>query len=365
MQHEAGKKVFFAPLNWGLGHATRMLPLIRRFLAGGFRVYIGASGRSKTLLAKEVPECIFLDFPPYPITYPRSRFFVTRFMILIFPQMLQAMYRERKVIKKLQREHRFRFIISDNRFALKLPDTCCVLVSHQLRYKLPRLARRLEWLPEIFNARYFKKYDKIIIPDCPENPSLTGELSHKMHYLPAEKLYYSGILTDMCRPQINTKNEIDYLVLISGPEPQRSIFQKLIFSQITKLKGRVVGALGQPEKKYKLRIGEAVFFSYLSRTEIAAYMKQSAFIIARPGYTTVMEMVELYKPGLFIPTPGQIEQEYLARHFSENNWIYAVSQQKLSLPADVEKAKTFLGFPDAFKPAAQNIENLFRILTTD
>ena len=89
----SSKNVFFAPLNWGLGHATRNLPLIRKFIANNYRIYIAAAGRSKELLMKEVPDCIFVDFPKYPIKYPRSRFFVTIFMVVIYPQMLLAMWK--------------------------------------------------------------------------------------------------------------------------------------------------------------------------------------------------------------------------------------------------------------------------------
>jgi uncharacterized protein (TIGR00661 family) len=361
----SSKNIFIAPLNWGLGHSTRILPLIRKFLASGAKVYIGASGRSKDLLKKEVGDCTFVDFPAYPVKYSRTRFFVTRFMLIIFPQMLIAMWKEKRRLQKLHQKYHFHLIISDNRFSLILNKITCYLISHQLRYKLPKPIHILEWLPEYFNYRHFRKYDKIIIPDCADEQSLTGELSHDMRYLPEEKLYYTGILTDMVRTK-HTKNEkIDYFVIVSGPEPQRTQFEKIILRQIGALKGKIVVALGVPEKNYKIRMGNVIFYTYLNREEISHYMDRAEFIIARPGYTTVMEMVEFGKRGLLVPTPGQVEQVYLAKYFMENGWCYSASQIKFNLLDSEHKAQKYPGFPKGFSVTAKNLERLFGVIHKD
>ena len=131
------KKIFIAPLNWGLGHATRDLPLIKLFLERGDRVIVAAHDRAKILLQSEFPQCEYVDFPEYPIRYPQSRFFVTRFMFVIFPKMLMAMYKEKKRLKQLHNKYQFDYIISDNRFCLYLKGVKSYLISHQLRYILP------------------------------------------------------------------------------------------------------------------------------------------------------------------------------------------------------------------------------------
>jgi uncharacterized protein (TIGR00661 family) len=356
------KNIFIAPLNWGLGHATRNLPLIRKFMANNFKIIIAATGRSKDLLMKEVPDCIFVDFPDYPIKYPRSRFFVTRFMLIIFPQMLLSMWKEKRMLIKLHKQYNFDLIISDNRFSLTLKDVPSYLISHQLRYKLPWPIQKMEWLPEFFNYSHFRKYDKIIIPDSDGQKSLTGELSHNLRYLPDDKLYYAGIITDLPEENKIEKQSIDYFIIISGPEPQRTKLEKLIFQQIGDLKGRIIVALGIPEKNYKIRMGDALFFTYMSRMEISHYLRKARFIISRPGYTTVMEMIELKKRGLFIPTPGQIEQEYLAAYFMENGWSYAASQYGLNIIESVEIAQTYSGFPGRFAKADENLNKLFDLI---
>lgn len=352
------KKFFIAPLNWGLGHATRDLPLIKAFLERGDRVIIAAHDRAKMLLESEVPECEFVDFPEYPIRYPQTSFFVTRFMFIIFPQMLVAMYKEKKRLKELHEKYNFDYIISDNRFCLYLKGVKSYLISHQLRYKLPQPVTKLEFLPEYFTYSYFKNYDKILIPDSDDPDSLTGELSHNMRYLPNENLHYSGILNDIQSTSAEVEKDIDYFIIVSGPEPQRTKLERIIFKQVNSLPGNIVVALGMPEKNYKIRQGNATFYTYLNRKQIHNYLHKSKFIISRPGYTTVMELIQFGLQGLFIPTPGQIEQVYLAKYYEEKKWCHCVSQYKLDLAKDVENAKSYPGFPASLKSSEENVKEL-------
>jgi len=273
--------------------------------------------------------------------------------------MLLAMKNEKKKLRILHKKYRFDLIISDNRFSLALSGVRSLLISHQLRYKLPWPIQKMEWLPEYFNFSYFRKYDRIIVPDIDENKTLTGDLSHNMRYLPDKKLYYLGIMTTVERNIEENGKSIDYFVIISGPEPQRTKFQNIIFNQVRNLKGRVVIALGKPEKNYKIRMGKAEIYTYLNRNKMANYLSRAKFIISRPGYTTVMEMIESGKRGLFIPTPGQIEQVYLAKYFMENNWCHSASQNKLDLTSAIEIAKSYSGFPQNFSRTSENLDKLF------
>jgi len=352
------KTIFIAPLNWGLGHATRDLPLIKAFLERGDKVIIAAHDRAKMLLEPEVPQCEFVDFPEYPIRYPRTSFFVTRFMFIVFPQMLMAMYKEKNRLKELNDKYNFDYIISDNRFCLYLKGVKSYLISHQLRYKLPQPVTKLEFLPEYFTYSYFKNYDKILIPDSDDPDSLTGELSHSMRYLPNENLHYSGILNDVHSKSEKIEKDIDYFIIVSGPEPQRTKLERIIFKQVNSLPGNIVVALGMPEKNYKISQGNATFYTYLNREQMHEYLKRSKFIISRPGYTTVMEMIQFGLEGLFIPTPGQIEQVYLAKYYEEKKWCHCVSQYKLDLANDVENANKYKGFPESLAKSETNVKAL-------
>jgi hypothetical protein len=388
------KTVFISLLDWGLGHATRLLPLIKYLEHKNYIIYIGASGRAREVLRQEVSNCIFLDFPRYPVRYSRSRFFVTRFMLTTFPAMLLTMYREKKRLRILHENYNFDLIISDNRFSARIVDIPSLLVSHQLRYKLPWPLKKMEWLPEYFNARLFNKFNHIIVPDIKGQNSYTGDLSHNMRYLDQKKLYYAGIIsglrdqkTSEMAIQLNDSEnrrslteaqqrsnrltelavkqpvpQLEYLVIISGPEPQRTQFEKIIRDQIKELSGTAAIAMGLPEKNYKISIGNKIFYTYLSRSEMSKFMAAAEFIIGRPGYTSVMEMIELGKRGLFIPTPGQVEQEYLARYYQSRNWCHFIAQHKLNLTKDIAIAKEYPGFPRSEKNVNQNIEKIYNDL---
>jgi len=352
------KTIFVAPLNWGLGHATRDLPLIKTFLDRGDKVIVAAHDRAKMLLQSEVPQCEFVDFPEYPIRYPETRFFVTRFMFVVFPQMLKAMYKEKERLKKLHKKYQFDYIISDNRFCLYLKGVKSYLISHQLRYKLPFPITKFEALPEYFTHSYFKNYDKIFVSDRDDPDSLTGELSHKMRYLPEQKLEYCGILNDIKSNLNDKEKDIDYFIIVSGPEPQRTKLERIIFKQVNSLPGKIVVALGMPEKNYKISQGNATFYTYLNRKQMHEFLQRSKFVIARPGYTTAMEMIQLDLKGLFIPTPGQIEQVYLAKYYEEKDWCHCVSQYKLDLSSAVDKAKKYQGFPKSLTNSEENVKTL-------
>ena len=168
-----------------------------------------------------------------------------------------------------------------------------------------------------------------------------------------------GIITDLADIDPSDDETVDYFVIISGPEPQRTKFEKIVIRQLDQLKGRVVITLGIPEKSFKIRMGNAEIYAYMNRLEISRCLSRTKMVISRPGYTTVMEMIEMGKRGLFIPTPGQIEQEYLAKHFKYNKWCYYISQYRLELKKAINIANSYEGFPDNFSRTKENLDKLF------
>jgi predicted glycosyltransferase len=207
------------------------------------------------------------------------------------------------------------------------------------------------------NFKYHKNYLKVIIPDLPD--SNQGLLSGSLSRLPRISVEYTfgGILSSITRQE--AKETIDLLVSISGPEPQRTVFEQQILQQIGAVPGRKVVVLGKSEsvKMLKNNAGLKVY-SHLPRREMNSLFNQAKLIISRPGYSTLMELVELGKQALLVPTPGQTEQAALAKHTMKKNWFYSVDQNKLDLGRDVENAKNYAGL---FKPnvTAWSIGNIF------
>jgi UDP-N-acetylglucosamine:LPS N-acetylglucosamine transferase len=152
---------------------------------------------------------------------------------------------------------------------------------------------------------------------------------------------------------------LDLLVSISGPEPQRTIFEQKILQQIDDVPGKKVVALGKSETLQLIRdTKDLQVYSHIPRREMEKLFNRAKLIVSRPGYSTLMELVELGKPALLVPTPGQTEQISLARYARERNWFYSVDQAKLNLVRDVKIAPQYAGL---FKPNVTqwSVRNIF------
>ncbi len=339
-------RILVTPLSWGLGHATRDIPVIKELRSNGHDVTIAATGRAKALLWGEFPDCKFVEFEDYPAPYSGSKYFLPGFTAAL-PRIAAAISRERKEAKRIIAENKIDLVISDNRFAVCSPEIPTVFISHQLRFVLPGALKSLEPATQAFNALYHRDYARVVVPDNqPGHASLTGRLSEPVFEASRTKAYYSGILTSVSKIPLDGPAP-DYFISISGPEPQRTILERLVMSQLPMLRGRKVVVLGRPEaSSVRAFDADTTIFAHLPRAKMSAYMDAAKFIVTRSGYTTMMELAELdTRHALLIPTPGQTEQEYLSKYYEEKRWFHSVSQYKLNLVRDVEIARGYNGFP--------------------
>lgn len=351
--------VFLSPLNWGLGHSTRDIPIIRELLKHGHEVTIGTSGNALALLKRECPQCNFVLFKDYPAPYSASRFFLPKFVASI-PLLLRALARERKKLDQILAENRFDLIISDNRMGVYSHKIPSYFITHQLRFSLPTYLYPFEMLTIPVNSFFHIKYDGVIVPDtAPNGNNLSGKLCRSNLDITNQRVYYSGILTSTEKMQV--AEDLDYLAIVSGPEPQRTKLEEIILKQVQKLPGEKVVLLGSPQKEYHQKLDQhTTVHSYLSTEEKVELMNRARFLITRSGYTTMMEMVEIdKKKGLFTPTPGQTEQEYLSRYYARQGWFLSRSQYKLRLPEDAVEAMTYRGFPEMSK-TRENVARLYQ-----
>lgn len=334
-------KVLFSVCSWGLGHASRSLPLIKTIIEAGHRVTVLATGRSLSFLEKELGEkCRFIDLSDYSFSYPRGNHFVAKF-ISRTPLFLKDIAREHHRVKKLVEKEKFERIISDNRFGIYHEEIPSFFLSHQLRFIAPRRIKFLERIAEKFVHSFTEDFEKFLVPDFEFN-SLSGDLSHNLQYYRKEEVEYIGIISDLKKREV--EEDIDYFVSLSGPEPQRTILEEKVLSQIPQLSGKIVVALGKPEEESKAKKGNVTIYGFLPRRMQEEIMNRSKLIITRPGYTTLMEIALLGKKALLIPTPGQTEQVYLANYHMHRGNFYAVSQEELDLARDTEEAKKYRGF---------------------
>jgi uncharacterized protein (TIGR00661 family) len=351
-------RAFISPLNWGLGHATRDVPIIRELLAHGHDVTIATSGNALASLKKEFPQCNFILFKDYPAPYSSSRFFLPKFTAST-PILMKALATERKNLNKILSENKFDLIISDNRLGVYSREIPCYFITHQLRFRLPKFLRKLEKGTLYFNGFFHKRYTGVIVPDIkPNGSNLSGELAISNLKVTNERTYYAGILTSIKKMSVD--EDLDFLIIVSGPEPQRTKLEEIVLGQVQNLPGEKVILLGSPQRKRHEKLDEhTTIHSYVSTDEKQELMNRAKFIISRSGYTTMMELAELDKKhGLFTPTPGQTEQEYLSKYYIKKGWFLSRSQYKLKFPDDVEAAMEYNGFP-AMPKTAENVRRLY------
>jgi uncharacterized protein (TIGR00661 family) len=338
------QRILICPLDWGLGHATRCIPVIRALLQQHAEVLIAADGRPFELLQLEFPDLQFIRLKGYEITYPASGSMAAA-MLFSIPKILAGIKREHRELEKIIRDHNIDCVISDNRYGCRNKKIKSIFITHQLMIKSP-------WGERILHRiilRHVAKFDECWIPDHEGADNLSADLAHK-YPLPANA-FFIGPLTRFTAADATDKSlpaRYDVMAIISGPEPQRSMFEKEISEQLFQsgLAALIVCGIPEgkagPEKKGKLEI-----VSHLSGKEMQKAIAASGIIISRSGYSTIMDLAALNKKVIFVPTPGQTEQEYLAKYFSEKQVAYFQAQSEFNLDKALDESKKFKGFENA------------------
>jgi len=331
------QRILVTPLNWGLGHATRCIPIINELISLNCEVFVAASGDSYFLLKKEFPTAIILHIPGYKIKYSRNKKWLPFKLFLQSPQFFFSICKEYLWLKKTIKKYRINAVISDNRFGMHAKNIPCVYITHQL------LIRTGNTFSEKFlqKIHYFfiKRFNCCWVPDYEKN-GIAGELSHQAN-MPGNVLY-AGPLS---RFGIEKNMPVIYEVIISisGPEPQRTIFEKIILSQIKFTNKKILVVRGLPGENTPLmpETASVKIVNHLSSYNLNKAFQQSEIIICRSGYTTIMDLAKLGKKAVLVPTPGQTEQEYLAHYLMKNNFFYSVDQDKFFFDSAIKAALSF------------------------
>jgi len=334
-------RIIYGICSWGLGHATRSLPVLRKFIKEDNEVTVISHGRSLELLQRELgPEHTYVDIPDYPILLSTSpRQFMAKSMIY-WPLFVRKLQQGHHQLKRLLLKKTYDLILSDARYDIYSLSIPSFFISHQMRIMNPLRLRMLERGSEVFNSYFLDRFTGFIVPDYKED-DLSGELSHHLTRINEDKLHYVGVLSDFNKQHI--KKDIDYLISITGPEPQRSMLEHNLLSQVDQLKGTIAVTLGKTEERRESTKGNIRIFSYLSKEERETLLNRAKLVISRSGYSTILDLAVIGTKALMTPTPGQIEQEYLAHYHHKKHTFYAVHQDHLDLPRDVEKAQQTTG----------------------
>ncbi|MDP4222420.1 MAG: glycosyltransferase family protein [Bacteroidota bacterium] len=344
--------ILVCPLEWGLGHAGRMIPLVRRLQEKGHNVFIGAGSELQRFFRSELTGVKYIDFrgfsPSYSVQLPQYAALLMRLPVLIF-----HIIAEHIRLKRIIKDNKIDIVISDNRFGLWNRKIKSIYLTHQVRIPFPEKFRSLEWIGTGFHRFIIKKYSFCFIPDLPGELNLSGRLSHGVNMTLTTR--FIGILSRFtdCYPSQHPEKESfpDITIILSGPEPQKGILRQILVGIFKEKELKVVILEGKPGTIEPVtRIGNTISYNHLSSGEMAELLSGSKNIITRSGYTSIMELVSLNRSALLIPTPGQTEQEYLARYLSAKGWFMTVSQRALNLETVLLPPKQF----DSVKMVAES-----------
>ncbi len=330
------KTILVAPLNWGLGHATRCIPIIKAILEKGYQIIIGSDGVALSLLKKEFPEIECIELPSYNIKYAKKGKNFKLKLIKDSPKVLTAMANERKVIKKLVKQGKIDGIISDNRMGVRHKAVPCVFITHQLNV----LSGNTSWLSSKMHQEIIKKFQECWVPDVAGKPNLSGKLGHlKRSSLPIK---YIGPLSRLNKLEAITF--YDLMVIISGPEPQRTLLEEKLFEEVKKFNGKVLFVRGKIEaKQEKFDFLNTTVFNFMNSESLELAFNQSAMVLCRSGYTTIMDLAKLEKKAFFIPTPGQYEQLYLAKKLDKQGLVPYCKQDDFTID-QLKRVSDYKGF---------------------
>jgi predicted glycosyltransferase len=349
-------KILVAPLNWGLGHASRCVPLVRRLLDEGHEVVLGGDGESLTLLRKHFPKLRYTYLAPLNLRYSKGTRQVWA-MLKALPLLLLWSIKDHAMLKAVLREEPFDQVISDNRFGLYINHQSSIVkssietvyITHQLHIMLPKGWRWAEGIVSRLHARIYTRFNKVWVPDYADpDRSLAGDLSHPAQMANGKwqlaNITYIGPLSrfgnqssnrQSSNRQSSNRQSYDIVAVLSGLEPHRTLLEQDILARYVNHKSQIInhksevllvqGLMNRPNTRIKR--GNITIVPYLRDEELVPALLGAKHIIARSGYSTLMDLDALgllndksqiinHKLEL-LPTPGQPEQEYLAKRIEQ------------------------------------------------
>lgn len=332
-------RVLVAPLDWGLGHATRCIPIIYELIKQGADVWLAADGAPAHLLHSQFPQLPLLPLQGYHVRYSKRPKQLTATILAQLPRISRRIGQEHTWLQQQMKEHAFDIIISDNRYGLYTPGAFNILITHQLQIQ-HSWGKWVMGLLRRWHYRRIGRFQECWVPDLTGQHSLAGQLSHPA-IMPNTPVHYIGHLSRL-QPVAASVQPGHLFVSLSGPEPQRTLLEEKIIDQVSHYPGTATITRGLPHASRLIpSTGDIRFYNHLPADEYAAEMQRAEFVISRSGYSTVMDIARMGKKSILIPTPGQPEQEYLGKYLQEKQRALCFDQHSFELTAALQQAKEF------------------------
>lgn len=319
-----------------MGHATRCVPIIKALVEAGFEPVLASDGAALEILKEAFPNLMAFELPGYNITYSKSSWNFKLQLLFSVPRIRKTIQKEVALVEKIVEQEQIQGIISDNRFGVHHPLIPSVYITHQLRV----LAGVLTRLTTRIHTSYIEKFDTCWVPDTIENPTYSGRLSeYSKIQIPVKHI---GILSRLKYKSTVEKYKI--AIVLSGPEPQRTLLEEKMLSDFSDALGPTILVRGVlSDQLLKTRFKNLEIVNYANEKALSALLNASNIVISRSGYSTLMDLAVLGKKVFFIPTPGQTEQEYLAKRMQDLKIAPFKSQNEFKFSA-LKQLDTYEGF---------------------
>lgn len=335
---ERRKRILVAALDWGLGHAARCIPIIKELQNRNCEVFIASSGRALKLLQKEFPQLTSFELEGYEPQYPANGSMVWS-MAFQLPKFLKVISREHFQTERIVSQQKIDAVISDNRYGCFSGRVKSVIITHQLNIQMPKWWKWLQPRVNNYNHKKLKQFSECWVPSTLDSviPILTNSKTDL-------NVRHIGYVSRFVKKKLEKK--YDMCAICSGPEPQRSIFEKMLTKELKKSSLQSILIRGKTEvmNQYYNKNEKVTIANYLTADAMNEVIEQSEMIIARSGYSTVMDLAKLNRKAIFVPTPSQTEQELIAVELTKRNIAYSTPQSKFDLEIALEESKKFTGF---------------------
>ncbi len=342
----ARKTILIAPLDWGLGHATRCMPVIDSLLSQGHRVIVAGNGDSFCLLKEQYPDISSYELPGYNISYPAGKN-ASFYALLQTPKILRTIKEENKAIASIAAQEQIDLIISDNRYGVRHNSIKSILICHQIALQAPPSARFMNPVFLKLHLRQIEHFDALWIPDEEGNTNLSGKLSHGISFtIPTT---YIGILSRFSTftktDSLVDKLDFSILIVLSGQEPQRTHIEKELKNKLKDKTEKILLVQGKTERQNMLQEDNITIISYLNTNDLFTAIQKATKLICRSGYSTIMDLAVLGKKAIFIPAEGQTEQEFLAAEMEKKGYAVHCPSKSLNIEDALRKVDNCKGFP--------------------
>lgn len=324
------KTIIIAPLDWGMGHATRIIPIIY-WLQKHYNVIIAAP-KSLHYLYYDFNASL-IDVPGYNFKYYNTPLWLS--FLLQIPKLIWVSVQIKIRVAKLEKKYKPSLIISDNRPFFFSRKTHSVYITHQLQIMHPsKFAKKILNMVHHFLIR---KFNQCWIPDD-ENHFFAGELSTAS--IDTSCLFIGGLSRfALQEPKNDDESPFKNVCVLSGPEPMRSIWKNFMIKNWKNCPNSLIIGASLKTGEFK-KNGHVTLSGHLPDDQFVNILHNSDLIVTRSGYTTIMDLYYIEKFAYVIPTRNQYEQEYLARHHNGNQFKMMSLNQISNLKPFLAKPKT-------------------------